>query len=84
MIQNPKKKRETLTNLGVISDSTFHGSARIVVLYPESDVGDESPVVFGDRAFDLDFSEWDHETLLDLRIQAEDSRRVAEVSVGCG
>ena len=54
------------------------------MLYPESDVGDESPVVFGDRAFDLDFSEWDHETLLDLRIQAEDSRRVAEVSVGCG
>ena len=54
------------------------------MLDPESDVGDEGAVVFGDRAFDLDFSEWDHETLLDLRIQAEDSRCVAEVSVGCG
>lgn len=83
MIRN-QKKGETLTNLGVISDSTFHGSARIVVLNSESDVGDESPVVFGDRAFDFDLSERDHEALLDLRVQAEDSRRVAEVSVCCG
>ena len=41
-------------NLGVVSDSSFHGSTSIVVLNPESNVGDKRSVVFGDRALHLD------------------------------
>lgn len=49
--QKPKKSENT--DLGMISDPSFHGPTCIVMLYSEPNVRYQTPIILGDRALHL-------------------------------
>lgn len=54
------------------------------MLHAEAHEGGQRAVVLGDGAFDLDLAEGDEEALLELGVEAEQPRGLAEVAAGRG
>lgn len=70
-------------NLRMITNSTLHRTTSIVMLDPETNVGNQTSIIFWNGAFDLDFSVRNKKTLFEFGIQTENSRCANEVTIGC-